>query len=304
MAVERDLYHYTTAGGLAGILTTASIYGTHMAYLNDAEEMMYGLQVSRDIFDSDTNLVSLSSIDIQGNTEVVRRVMSRLQRETATRLEDKRRYPFVSCFSAEGDQLSQWRGYAEDGGYAIQFDAKLLRRSICRDLKTGESRPDPMLMTEERYLLHQVSYGIEGSKKHVRDIVNGLVPPIIRQQNEPEDSPHDHVSMGFEYGLNKLQEVMPLIKNPAFKEEREFRILSYFPSALRGEPCFFPSPSRVGLIPRVRLKFDPHCVRGIVVGPGEFMELRSDSVTEFIDAHRDDYPYTDVIQSDIPYRAI
>jgi hypothetical protein len=161
-----------------------------------------------------------------------------------------------------------------------------------------------MLITEERYDLQKVSYGTKGAEAHVRDVVNGLVPAIIRQQDEPADSSHDHLSMGYEYELIQLEEIMPLIKNPAFKEEREFRILAYIPIELRGEPCFFASPSRIGLIPRVKLRFDPHCVRGIVVGPGEYMELRSESIEDFINAHRDLYPFAEVVKSNIPYRAI
>lgn len=44
--------------------------------------------------------------------------------------------PVGSCFSLNGDVLSQWRAYADDGhGYAIGFDATTLLKLPIRPLK-------------------------------------------------------------------------------------------------------------------------------------------------------------------------
>ena len=35
------LYHYTSSTGLLGILTSKSVWGTHVNYLNDAQDFIY-----------------------------------------------------------------------------------------------------------------------------------------------------------------------------------------------------------------------------------------------------------------------
>jgi hypothetical protein len=43
-----DLYHYTTAAGLHGILESNTLWGTHAAYLNDSQETLYGMRLALD----------------------------------------------------------------------------------------------------------------------------------------------------------------------------------------------------------------------------------------------------------------
>ena len=46
--LPEHLYHYTNAGGLHGILESNSLYATHAAYLNDWQELLYGMQMALD----------------------------------------------------------------------------------------------------------------------------------------------------------------------------------------------------------------------------------------------------------------
>lgn len=45
-ALPESLYHYTDAAGLLGILDNNSLYATHVAYLNDSQELAYGMQMA------------------------------------------------------------------------------------------------------------------------------------------------------------------------------------------------------------------------------------------------------------------
>jgi hypothetical protein len=42
---------------------------------------------------------------------------------------------YITCFCEDGDLLSQWRGYADPGGYAIGFDAAELEECV-REYRT------------------------------------------------------------------------------------------------------------------------------------------------------------------------
>jgi hypothetical protein len=44
MTPAEEWYHYTTIAGLKGILDTAQLWGTHIAYLNDLREVQYGIE--------------------------------------------------------------------------------------------------------------------------------------------------------------------------------------------------------------------------------------------------------------------
>lgn len=46
--LPESLYHYTDVGGLHGILKSKKLYATHVAYLNDSQETLYGMQVGID----------------------------------------------------------------------------------------------------------------------------------------------------------------------------------------------------------------------------------------------------------------
>jgi hypothetical protein len=41
---------------------------------------------------------------------------------------------FVVSFCPDGDLLSQWRGYGQSGGYAIGFDANILKGLTTKDI--------------------------------------------------------------------------------------------------------------------------------------------------------------------------
>ena len=45
--LPEDLYHYTDAGGLHGILKSNTLWATHAAYLNDSQEFIYGTDLVR-----------------------------------------------------------------------------------------------------------------------------------------------------------------------------------------------------------------------------------------------------------------
>jgi hypothetical protein len=107
-----SLFHYTNAAGLLGILQTHRLWATNLRYLNDLSEMDYSTPLIQaavaDRFDSDT-----AEQFIQGLQNF-----------------DEHTGHYVVCFSDGGDVLSQWRHYAESGGYAIglnyqKFQAKL-----------------------------------------------------------------------------------------------------------------------------------------------------------------------------------
>src|SRR2546423_15568945 len=51
-SIPRELYHYTDAGGLLGILTSKSFWATDINFLNDATELKYASDLIHKLLDT------------------------------------------------------------------------------------------------------------------------------------------------------------------------------------------------------------------------------------------------------------
>lgn len=101
------LFHYTTASGLLGILSSRRLWATHARFLNDAKEVEYGVEFVKSVLSaypqSDLGILPRAPFDNVRSTY------------------------FVACLCEAGDLLSQWRGYtANQTGYAIGFETASL----------------------------------------------------------------------------------------------------------------------------------------------------------------------------------
>lgn len=104
----------------------------------------------------------------------------------------------ASCFSLDGDVLSQWRAYADDGnGYAIGFSAKELLKLPIRPLK--------------------VEYN---EKKQIKE-----VKAIIKALHEIEKEETEKYSGDFINACSTIAFDLASYKNPAFSEEMEVRLV-------------------------------------------------------------------------------
>ena len=106
--VPEYLYHYTTAEGLKGIVEDCAIWASDIFSLNDASEIYHGCEVFRECL---KELHSTLGEDFHG------RVLSQVNAIDALAFPPT----YVCSFSREPNDLSQWRAYFPNGGYAISF---------------------------------------------------------------------------------------------------------------------------------------------------------------------------------------
>jgi hypothetical protein len=142
-----ELYHYTTAIGLEGIVRSQRLWATHIGYLNDAEEHT-GFFVRRlpqllaqpsreaveELLETEEGQAAIATV---GGPD---RAVTDFQRdlsESAQRITLQMNEPYVVSFCSGNAHLmphdgllSQWRGYGADGGYAIVFDAARLETML------------------------------------------------------------------------------------------------------------------------------------------------------------------------------
>jgi hypothetical protein len=118
--IPKKLWHYTSIQGFQGIVTSGSIYATDLRFLNDREEFTHARNIADGI------VAAAPELDAKGfpNKEILAKAVT-VAFDTGPL---RKSQVFVASFSAEEDQLGQWRGYSRgSSGVSLGFDLRTLR---------------------------------------------------------------------------------------------------------------------------------------------------------------------------------
>jgi hypothetical protein len=275
LRVDQKLCHYTSLEGAIGIISGGDLWLTNSRYSNDDEELNYGHQLVDSVLDE---------LEKEAATDVSRLWLQDLRTCFRAARGDQ---VYVCCFCEKDNLLSQWRGYAENGGgVSVEFDP------IGFTAVTGRPGCAHGLMR-----LWKVFYDRDLQQKIIRACVDYFRPV------EGED---DRIR----FVVDALQFFMPTFKNSDFREERERRLIfTPDPTALA-----LPKPkfrTRRGLlVPYFSLRelSDPTGqgssfklpITGVLIGPGLHRALNVESTRIMLAKH--EYPGVPVRASTTPYR--
>ncbi|MDA3939917.1 MAG: DUF2971 domain-containing protein [Spirochaetia bacterium] len=181
------------------------------------------------------------------------------------------------CLSEEGDLLSQWRGYANDGkGFSIGFNKNYLKKwanitthkesklimSIDKVIYKFDDqielvRPlfDKILEGIYKGLLDEISFGSFFSPKTDKEI-----------ELEREKFLKNHRIMYMK--IFSVVGMMYLLKNEAFKEEKEWRLKTVYLKLENTKSLFRSKADRI--VPYEKVKFpklDEKIINKIYIGP-------------------------------------
>ncbi len=191
-----QLYHYTTPGGLLGILESKCFWATDVRYLNDSKEIEYALELVKDQL--------AESVDWPNPLD---KELAMAWRRATSVLSNTRVY--VTCFSRQGDSLSQWRAYARTG-YAVGIESKQLS-TIC-----GRQSAPTMLL--------QCIYNRVTQKR----LVSEMLQFLSTEFSSALDRGASKAKLLFEYEVHMYGHSLLLaasFKHPKFHEEEEWRVL-------------------------------------------------------------------------------
>ncbi len=199
MQLDNALYHYTSAEALMGIIKSRSIWASNISYLNDEQEYFYA-----------TNLIKpfLDQIERNSSNSFLLDFLTKLM------IRDHCGPVFVASFSKDPDLLSQWRAYCKDGGFSIGFKRDDLNR----------------IAVESGFEIVKCIYDVKDQEKLIQHFINSLTEDISMLA-EPVTARND--ALKFYAGKVNLQlkKLINIIKHPAFKEERECRLVRLFVEA-------------------------------------------------------------------------
>lgn len=202
-APPRCLYHYTSANGVLGIVSTGTLWATGIRYLNDSREYEYALDLASDHIESTSKLVD-----------------EPLQSSLLEALSSARNVAgiapmYVASLSEHSDQLSQWRAYGRGAGYAIGISPDDLSHARTPTLQAGLLKCIYDKKTQRENLSYAISKMLEAVGM-VRDASSHIQRSAIRRC-EVDFAGH-------------LTVAAAVFKHPSFAEEAESRLVA------RGEP--------------------------------------------------------------------
>lgn len=209
-----DLWHYTTGEGLIGILRSGTLWSTQISCLNDATEVRHAAGLLHRALEDFAALKQPSPAE---------QALYRATDEWLSSSESARSEWFVACFSAEGDDLSQWRSYGGgEGGYAIGFGGSSLYNWQPLNL-----------------FLQPVLYGDSLALALVQRIAQKTVEFFQHGLNTRGDVDPYTWACSFLTGWSGCTAfVSPVLKHPAFRSEQEWRLIRSLRSEDRVELQF------------------------------------------------------------------
>lgn len=131
---------------------------------------------------------------------------------------DVTRSSYITCFSRNGDLLSQWRAYGDDGrGVAIGFNAKLLYKA--HSSKNNVYIEDVLYDKEEQ--IEEIQSAVNNSLIYMKNLFDCDTARVSDDFNSYFIEEFDAFCEVF---CDELAVLSCYMKNPAFKEEDEVRI--------------------------------------------------------------------------------
>jgi hypothetical protein len=289
------LYQYTSALGLKGLIESGCVHATHIAFMNDKSEYQIGVTLFEEILSSGRQaLPELSALF----DEMARRISGTSPFNYAP--------AFVACFSAERNDLNQWRAYAgTSGGYCVGFNAQKL---WSRAYSSGG-------------FLAPVIYNRETAKQLVSRFFEGALAEYRRVAKKYTGKAQELHRSEWVTALFALSSnLLPILKHESFRAEHEWRvvyplrfttevktkprirtnILCPYVELKLGEANQYPagwpanSPGRLKALP------DLLPIEEILAGSSEDEELSQISARAILESHA--YGGVTVGQSKLPFR--
>ena len=206
-----ELFHYTDAAGLNGIIKTQTLWATHYKYLNDAEEVGHYFN------DRLPNVLKGITTNSNGNNAdeaIEHRITA--WRKTLLESDDPLAEPYITSFCKTNDEkvkehglLSQWRGYGQRGGYAIVFETS----GLMQLLKKESEKNWGVLLAGD------VIYSSDDPKNIHKEFEEGerVIQNFYLNQNDPESQ--ENIDFA-------IMQCACRYKHWGFEEEKEVRIVA------------------------------------------------------------------------------
>jgi hypothetical protein len=249
------LFHYTTLAGAYGILSSDALWMTKIRYLNDTSELEIGISTFHQLLKD-----RIQGTGPADEKELLNQVREGLDSFASSNI-------CVASFCEHGDLLSQWRWYGEGGrGVSLGVSSRVLHT-----------------LGKAAIHLWKCIYDERAHRELLHALVERLLTIYRAERQRCGTRPTKQAtSRLLERFFASFLQIAPIIKNPNFAEEREWRLVS-----LPVEPdddAYGVCLTGDRIIQRYELRFprdaDGWCraIGAVVVGPTKDPELIGDAL--------------------------
>ncbi len=283
-ALPGRLWHYTTVARFLKIWKGVELWATSFEQLSDSAEVRYAHTKLGEL--AHKELESRLTNSLAADKEGLGRALDAWLRQVIEiwhRSDDRDESGVVAIFSLseEGDLLSQWRAYGAEGGVAIGFDAAALKKAL--DGKGASLEACVYETADVEHVLQPLAEDLVDELSH-----GGFIPQFSHRTD--------------------FYRVAPRVKDPGFKEEKEWRIITdrLWPSEfhIRSSGARAVSYWPLALVGRENDEDDGapmwrQLINAVRIGPSPHMDLSFAAIDSFL--HR---LAIEVERSEIPYRPL
>jgi hypothetical protein len=244
-----NLFHYTNQEGFLGIISSGEFWATKVQYMNDSMEFGLATALAK----------RLLNARIQGDQSSSSCPLFKRLLESIDAISNVNLASVSFCVSS--DLLSQWRGYGARGGLSIGF-----RSSILKNLAIGSTGR-----------LGRCLYDVSDQTAILGGVIDDAVHSYqISINSSPDQLPS--ICGRFEKALIKFG---AFFKDPGFREEEEWRLVTSIVNYIDERFCFRPGKSM--LIPYFKFKVREEPTWGeeitsVTVGPCPHPEISAHAI--------------------------
>lgn len=315
-ADHEEVFHYTTAAGLHGIVSSKSLWASHNHFLNDTEEgvgfsrrilpVILRSEFQRYVAESEELSARAQAADHLG-VNIFDHWLEKIV-EGFVKAQDTAQDHYVTSFSTTKDEwmsqnglLSQWRGYGLNGGYAIVFDAQGLAE----------------LLNTEREMYYEEGWAWGDVQYHMADFSRVQDEQVLEHFQCVRKAAYDYWTTGniekAYPAFESIELLSTFCKHRGFEEEGEVLIVVSTPSLEMGQDLSNESGKpyrkvssylRDGVVvPCIHLfegqKLNTLPIRRVIAGPHPEKQQRKKAVEILLRNHDID---AKVSVSDTPFR--
>jgi hypothetical protein len=177
------LYHYCDENAFLAVCVSKKMRFSDISSMNDFMEINWGYNIWREAAAELTPEIGHFFLDVIDQGLIAAKYKG---------------FPLAACFSLNGDVLSQWRAYADDGrGFAIGFDAKSIIEIPARPMR---------ILYDKRQQIEELKL-----------LLFGIYEAELYKKDKFRDDFQKHI-------LNLSGDITSF-KSPSFAEENEVRLL-------------------------------------------------------------------------------
>lgn len=275
---EGKYYHYTSLENCINMLEMKDgcfeIWASHIAYLNDKEEHINGLDlIERKVQDLLLSKGDTLSDWIEDYREA-RIIGGSIKNDI-----------FVICFCSDRSLLSQWKYYGKNSGIAIEYNIDKCEYS-------GHIAGIENIQSEQAKFIKNYPHKVIYDNISKQKIIDKFIIENIYNIYDAEMDTVEKKRIIYR-NMDRLYSFAPLFKHDSFDEEKESRLLFmpiYMPFSADASNLINYRVSGGKIIPYMKIKIKGQqegnicepVVKSLTIGPGENQDLNFEALKHFV----------------------